>query len=178
MIRLSPPHLRRAALGLAMLTIPAFASAQASTPTAAPPAAPARGAAESREDARGRVTPSNLRGLGPNGATLRCRDGSYPVAFAPESACDGKGGVMVKFRVTGSPAPIPVPAAPAAPPAIVEPVPTRPPSRANEFVPAPERPQGATLLCRDGTYIVADTSALRCAGHRGVKIRFTVPRGR
>jgi hypothetical protein len=170
--RLLPAHVRRAALGVAVLTLPPVASAQA------PAATPTPGAAEAREDRRGRITPSNLRGLGPNGATLRCRDGSYPVPFAPESACDGKGGVMVKFRVIGTPAPVPEPVLPAAPAAVREPAPTRPPSRANEFIPAPTRPQGATLLCRDGTYIVADTSAGRCASHRGVKVRFATPRGR
>lgn len=125
------------------------------------------------------VRPTELKGLGPNGATLRCRDGSYPARFAPESACDGKGGVLVKFRVRGTPAPIPVaPTAPAAPASLTVPLLERPPSKANTVIPAPVKPEGATLLCRDGTYVTADTSATRCAQRGGVKVRFLPSRPR
>lgn len=150
-----------------LLFVPALSAAQA----VASPTRPADSA---------RVTPSNLRGLGPEGATLRCRDGSYPPPFAPEAACDQKGGVLVKFRVRGTPAPLPAPASPPAAPASVTlpPAPERPPSRANVFIPPPERPAGATLLCRDGTYVVADTSALRCASRGGVQLRFPQRGGR
>ncbi|HRN53405.1 MAG TPA: hypothetical protein PK788_07905, partial [Gemmatimonadaceae bacterium] len=44
-------------------------------------------------------------GSGPNGATLRCKDGSYPTAGAPDSACDGKGGVLVRFPARQRPQP-------------------------------------------------------------------------
>jgi hypothetical protein len=122
----------------------------------------------------GRVTPANLRGTGPNGATLRCRDGSYPAPMAPDSACEGKGGVLLRFRLRGTPPPLPARAVPVAPaPAQVSAPPdVRPPSRASVFVPPPPAPAGATLMCKDGTYIVADTSSVRCASNGGVKLRF------
>jgi hypothetical protein len=121
----------------------------------------------------GLVKPTELRGLGPNGATLRCRDGSYPAPFAPESACDAKGGVLVKFRVRGSPAPLPAPPAVAeTPPTVTVPLLERPPSKANTVIAPPPKPDGATLLCRDGTYVTADTSVTRCAQRGGVKVRF------
>lgn len=125
--------------------------------------------------------PADTRGAGPNGATLRCRDGSYPAPKAPDSACDGKGGVLVRFPL------IPVPArrtdaAPARslrtlPPGATLATPPAAPtaeSRAAERVPAAVPPANATLLCRDGTYIVSDTTAARCAAHGGVRGRFPV----
>lgn len=125
------------------------------------------------------VKPTDLKGMGPNGATLRCRDGSYPAPFAPESACDAKGGVLVKFRVRGTPAPLPAPpATPAAPQSVTVPLMERPPSKANMVIAPAVRPEGATLLCRDGSYVVADTSATRCAQKGGVKVRFLPGRPR
>lgn len=37
-------------------------------------------------------------------------------------------------------------------------------------------PAGATLLCVNGSYVVADTSSARCAQAGGVRLRFEVPR--
>ncbi len=126
-----------------------------------------------------RSKPVNLVGLGPNGATLRCRDGSYPAPFAADVACDGKGGVMYRFRVRGTPPPPPSRATFVAPPAaaVNAPAAERPPSRANVVIPAERPPEGATLLCKDGSFIVADTTSARCADRGGVKVRF-LPRRR
>jgi len=135
------------------------------TPTrpapAGPPAAPGR--------------PSEvLVGSGPNGATLRCRDGSYPAALATDSACEGKGGVLVRFPLQRTPAngpalrrtsPHPVPADSAPAPALrIEPT----PDRSKVIVPASLPPANATLQCGDGTFIVSDTSSVRCAQRGGV----------
>jgi hypothetical protein len=154
----------------ALLCVVSSASLASQTPVATPAAVRADSAL---------VRPTDLRGLGPNGATLRCRDGSYPAPFAPESSCDAKGGVLVKFRVRGTPAPLPAPpAAPAAPASVTAPLMERPPSKANTVIAAPVKPEGATLLCRDGTFVVADTSAIRCAQRGGVKVRFLPSRPR
>lgn len=128
-----------------------------------------------------------VRGAGPNGATMRCRDGSYPAAGAPATACDSKGGVLVRFPVRATPQPR---SAPSAAPAAVRSGPanaapdTTPPAG---FVPWKNRasvaatqnavpaPQGATLRCQDGTWIARDTSSLRCAAHGGVQARISQP---
>jgi hypothetical protein len=126
-------------------------------------------------------------GFGPNGATLRCRDGSYPAAGAPDTACDGKGGVMVRWPLRKQP-PAAQPQVRATAPAIpaeARQVPdTTPPAG---FVSNAERreqakratgrpPEGATLLCRDGTYVVRDTVAARCAANGGLATRLVTPR--
>lgn len=145
----------------------------AQQPTPPPANAPALRPSDST-----RVVPSELTGTGPNGATLRCRDGSYPAAFAPESACDAKGGVLVRFRLRGRPGPLPQPAAtPAAPASLIAPPAAARPDPATLRIEAPVKPDGATLLCRDGTYVTADTSATRCARNGGVKVRFRPERG-
>lgn len=145
--------------------------------------ADAQAAARATVDSSYRA-PASVVGLGPNGATLRCRDGSYPAPLAPDSACDDKGGILARFPLRRIPAPIgdsmaaattgiapaPVPTAPAL---ILAP---EPESRAHLFVPAEPPPADATLLCRDGTFIRADTSAARCATRGGVSIRFPPPR--
>lgn len=121
-------------------------------------------------------------GSGPNGATLRCKDGSYPAAGAPDSACDGKGGVLVRFPVRQRPQPTAAVTAPRRPAAArTAPRDTTPP---DGFVPWRDRrsaaaaddaklraPDGATLRCTDGTWVVRDTTSLRCASHGGVQLR-------
>jgi hypothetical protein len=132
--------------------------------------------------------PAATRGAGPNGATMRCKDGSHPAATAPATACDARGGVLARYPLVATPAApprgaetvIPVPAAarprdgarvrgatttsPAAS--------TTPPAE----TPGPRRavrpPADATLLCGDGTFVRADTASARCAAHGGVKLRF------
>lgn len=136
--------------------------------------------ASSAGSARQAPTPI-LTGSGPNGATLRCRDGSYPAPMAPTSACDGKGGVLVRFPVKATPQQ----AATAAPPAARSAARSNPlPAPPESFVPwraraaqvnaqnaAQRPPAGATLRCNDGTWIVSDTTQARCANAGGVQMR-------
>ena len=133
--------------------------------------------------------PAVTRGAGPNGATMRCKDGTHPPATAPASACDARGGVLVRY---------PSLTAPAAPASggeeTVIPVPRG--ARGAEGAmaardgrgggataagrdagrDAPRRvtrpPADATLLCTDGTYVRADTTSARCGAHGGVRLRF------
>jgi hypothetical protein len=125
-------------------------------------------------------------GHGPNGATLRCRDGSYPTPGAPDSACDAKGGVLTRFPVVRRPAASTGAAVRAARPARDPRLSTRDTTPPEGFVSHEEMrrqvqaenarggrpPEGATLLCANGTYVVADTSATRCAQAGGVRLRF------
>ncbi len=131
-----------------------------------------------------------LVGHGPNGATLRCRDGSYPAPGAADSACDGKGGVLIRFPLVRRPAAAtatqtrPTPAARNAAPSARDSV--LPPEMLTHDAMRREveasnalggrPPAGATLLCANGTYVVADTSSARCAQAGGVRLRFEPPR--
>lgn len=121
-------------------------------------------------------------GSGPNGATLRCKDGSYPAAGAADSACDGKGGVLVRFPVRRTPQPPAAVSAPTRP--TVQRAAARDTTPPAGFVPWRERraraaeesaqqrmPEGATLRCTDGTWVVRDTTSVRCAAHGGVQLR-------
>src|SRR5262245_59079583 len=142
--------------GVCLFAAPA--RAQGAAPAAAPAARPAE-----------RVT-----GTGPNGAIMRCRDGSYVTTTADDS-CAAKGGILVRFplnRVPNAPAPRARVRAPevAAPVLDAPPTEAAPASRANVTVPAVRPPENATLLCRDGTYIVADTVRARCAARGGVRV--------
>lgn len=133
--------------------------------------------------------PAETRGAGPNGATMRCKDGTHPAATAPASACDARGGVLVRYPL------LTVPAAPmSGGEETVIPVPRG--ARGAEGAmaardgrgggataagrdagrDAPRRvtrpPADATLLCTDGTYVRADTTSARCGAHGGVRLRF------
>jgi hypothetical protein len=125
---------------------------------------------------------TTLRGTGPNGATLRCRDGSYPAPLAPESACDGKGGVLLRFPVRATPQAVQAPARPTvqAQARVVAPDTARPagftPWRERRAAVAAENaaqrpPEGATLRCGDGSWVLRDTTSARCAARGGVALR-------
>jgi len=117
-------------------------------------------------------------GTGPNGAKMRCKDGSYPAVNAPDAACDTKGGILVRFPLRRTPArgpelrsagPVAPPKDSGSTPALkVEPT----PDRSRVVVPAELPPANATMQCGDGTYVVRDTSSVRCTGKGGVAIRF------
>lgn len=129
--------------------------------------------------------PAATRGSGPNGATMRCKDGSHPAANAPATACDARGGVLVRYPLVVVPA-----AVPAGERERVIPVPAGARPRAGvrdggataATAPGgtegtgPQRavrpPADATLLCGDGTYVRADTTSARCGAHGGVRLRF------
>ncbi len=171
------PSVLAVAAVLALALTSSMAAAQAPAPSS-PAAATAPQAALPGE---------TLIGTGPNGATMRCRDGSYPSPDAAASACDSKGGLLVRFPVRRVPAPasarparLPAPAmpAPVASPAESAPTGETFQMRANVFVPAERAPAGATLQCVDGTFIVADTTRARCATRGGVRVTFPAkPKG-
>lgn len=123
--------------------------------------------------------PAVVRGAGPNGATLQCRDGSFPAPAAADAACDRHGGVLARFPLIRQPGPstaadlrLPTPAAVTDEAALVAPPPVTP-RRADVLVRVPSRPSDATAVCADGTYIRADSAVTaRCATHGGVHLRF------
>jgi hypothetical protein len=160
--------IRMSVFGAVALTLFAGSELRAQTPT---------------ETVEPVAAPVVRRGAGPNGATMRCRDGTYPAPGAAASACDSKGGVLVRFPVRVTPQPViqsvAARSAPAkaprdtAPPAGFSPWKDRAAVAATQnAVPAP---QGATLRCQDGTWIARDTSSLRCANHGGVQSRIAQP---
>lgn len=131
-------------------------------------------------------------GVGPNGATLRCRDGFYPSPGAPDSACQDRGGVLVRFPLRRTPSRAAEARASAARDAqarSARSTTASAASRADSTVPpgfepyavrraradsinraATTPPAGATLLCMNGTWIVRDTTQSRCASHGGVRV--------
>lgn len=139
---------------------------------------------------RTKAPDASMVGHGPNGATLRCRDGSYPAPGAADSACEGKGGVLVRFPLVRRPAaasatrernapPVQDPRLTARDTILPDGVMTHEAMRrqvetANALGGRP--PAGATLLCANGTYVIADTSSTRCAQAGGVRLRFEAPR--
>ena len=167
---------RRVATLIALTTL-ASASVAAQTPASKPGATAARAAESPRSPIVERT-----EGSGPNGATMRCKDGSYPPNGAPDSACDGKGGILVRFPLRRFPQASNAPKLVAAPPAPRAAVDTatanallrEPPmvNRAKEFLPAERPPANATLQCNDGSYVVNDTTSTRCATRGGVMTRF------
>lgn len=164
----------------------------AALPLTAHPAAAQTAAMAAPRDS-GYRAPATTRGAGPNGATIRCRDGSHPVPNAPDAACDRKGGVLLRYptlrapaRPTSTAGVVPAPAPPAAPARPTElrasgttagMAPRGASTAAQAKVlsgraPAGPPPRDATLLCGDGTVIRSDTASVACAPHGGVKLRF------
>ncbi len=136
--------------------------------------------------AQGTATPApTMVGSGPNGATIRCGDGSHPAPNAAATACDGKGGVALRYPMRAQPTPVAQPAqaapvrggaqratapeAPAAQPWSEQTAAARAANRA--AMPTRE----TTLQCNDGSFIARDTSSARCTSHGGVKARFNPP---
>jgi hypothetical protein len=156
-------------------TAPSRPATGAETPGTQTPGTQTSGTAARAAD---RVT-----GTGPGGATLRCRDGSFLVGPTEESACTAKGGLLVRFPLrrvparTERPEAAPVPELPAVPQeatpsdAVLQ-------NRARVVIPPEVPPANATFQCRDGTFVVADTSRTRCGAHGGVRLAFPAkPRG-
>jgi hypothetical protein len=129
-------------------------------------------------------------GTGPNGATMRCKDGSYSTATATAAttACDDKGGVLVRFPLRHVPVAATAEQAATGAPSVrgpgartIVPAPPADTTLPAGFIPFSQKraatdtlrgpPVGATLLCTNGTYVVRDTTAARCATHGGVHLR-------
>ncbi len=175
------------ALALGLLTGPLTAQSRPAAPATATPK-------------KGPATATGLRveGFGPNGATLRCRDGSFPAPGAADAACASKGGVAQRYpvrRYYDPSAPENRASARATAPGAAQPRAgatagardqARPPRPADlesntayRARVAAERsarrnaPAGATILCGDGTYVVRDTSSTACGRRGGVKVRLS-----
>ena len=173
---MTPMTLRRSAILVCAGVLTAIATPRTATAQATETAVP--------------VGPAAV-GVGPNGATLRCRDGFYPPAGARDSACQDRGGVLVRFPLRRTPSRATEAQAAAARDAAARRS-TRTataPARADSSAPAGFEPYavrraradsinraantppvGATLLCTDGTWIVRDTTQSRCATHGGVRV--------
>jgi len=95
----------------------------------------------------------------PANATAQCGDGSFMVAPNGPSGCSAHGGMRV---VMAHPAP-----APATPP-------NRTAAVRAPAVPAASAsaPAGATMRCKDGTYLTGAPAESRCTGHGGVGAMF------
>jgi len=137
------------------------------------------------------VGPASV-GMGPNGATLRCRDGFYPAPGAADSACQDHGGVLARFPLRrGTPtraaeaqaaalraadtqraqrSATATARADSTRPAGFEPYAQRRARADSLNRAAATPPAGATLLCGDGSWVVRDTTQARCATRGGVRL--------
>lgn len=171
---------RTGLLATGLLLASAPLAAQAAAQAAAPAGSP--GAAATAAPARTPL-PERVEGTGPNGAAMRCRDGTFQSVSAGDAACDARGGIAVRFPLKRTPI-APAPAgrrsapAPAAGAASTAPAVQAAPfaSRANVVVSAEPVPAGASLQCGDGSYVVQDTTRARCDGRGGVRLIYPVDR--
>ena len=99
----------------------------------------------------------------PANATARCRDGTYVVPPAVSGACTARGGLLVTIPQRAAPA---IPAnRVAAPVAAVAAAPA-----------SAGPPAGATMQCKDGSYLSGTPSGAACAGHGGLGAVLPAPR--
>jgi len=96
----------------------------------------------------------------PAGAVARCRDGTFIVAPSDASACSTHRGVGVVFPQRSAP---PRPAA-------------RPVPVAQVAAPSDAPPSGATMRCKDGTWLAGAPAEGRCEGHGGTAVVLPAPR--
>lgn len=117
----------------------------------------------------------------PDGSTIRCKDGSWAPAGATVAACDAHQGLAYRFPVTPPPpAAKPRPDADApklTPPPVPQGI-TAPLENSSSVKSAatgsgvakgpPTPPDGATLLCMDGTYLTGPAEPGRCSAYGGL----------
>ncbi len=144
-----PVRALRAVLALALLAAAApLAAQQAQAPAQAAPASPPPTAVAPATAAPTLVPPAD--------AVALCNDRTVVVAPAQPSACSARGGVKVLL-----PGPRPAPAAPvraAAPAQVAAP--------ASAVTP----PAGATMRCKDGTWLSGTPDAQRCRDKGGLAV--------
>lgn len=136
------------AIVFAPLSARAQAVPAAPAPVSPPPPAPAVAAAP--------VAP-------PADAVALCRDGTFVIAPATVASCDARGGILVVM-----PRQVPPPAPVAAAQASAE------DAAAARATATP--PVGATMRCKDGTWMTGAQDASRCANAGGVAVLITQPR--
>ncbi len=98
----------------------------------------------------------------PANAVALCRDGTYLVPPATVAGCTSHGGLQVAMTQR---------AAPPAPGSRVAAVPVAARAPMNEPPPA-----GATMRCKDGTYLSGAPNASACATHNGLAVVLPAPR--
>jgi hypothetical protein len=146
---------------------PALRTAAVPAPAAAKPAphpAPAQPGV-SLDSIRRKPSTASLTAPPANAVAL-CKDGTYIVSPGAASACASHRGLQAVLpRRTAPPAPSAAAAAVTAPAAVrsVAPAPTAPPA-------------GATMGCKDGTFLGGTPNASACAGHRGLAVVLPAPR--
>lgn len=137
------PLVAGGALALLVSLAPSLGAQEAPRPAAPaspPPAAPAPAAASTAP---------------PPNAVALCNDQSFVLAPALPAACASRGGiklVLPTFRPTPPTATAPQPAAVRAPEPLRDDTP----------------PAGATMRCKDGTWLTGEPAAARCAGNGGL----------
>jgi len=136
-----------AACALAPFALQAQAAPTAPAPASPPPPAPGVAAAP--------IVP-------PADAVALCRDGTFIVAPATVAGCDARGGLQVAM-------PRQVPLLVFVPAAQAQTVDTE-----RERAAAPP-PTGATMRCKDGTWLTGAQDAERCANAGGVAMLVTQP---
>lgn len=144
---------------------PAAAAAPSSQPSVA--AAPAAGPQPMAAPA---TLPDSVRPRAaaapalPANAVAQCVDGTFIVAPRDASACGSHRGVLVRFPVH---APPPRPSAVAPMAALAVPRPSASPANA---------PPGATMQCKDGTFLTGQPAAARCGANGGLAAILPAPR--
>ena len=102
----------------------------------------------------------------PENAVAQCNDLTFVVPPSQPAACGTRGGVKVTL-----PGLRPSPASPAATPSVRT---EAPPPAANARNDAP--PAGATMRCRDGTWLSGSPSDSRCDRNGGLAVILPAPR--
>jgi hypothetical protein len=160
------PSLSRLAAPAALLGL-ALALGATRAVAQAPAAAPVRPApASALPPDSVRPAPAAAPAEPPANAVAQCRDGTFVVPPNDASTCASHRGVIVILPQRGTPRP-PVAAR----------VPVSAPAAARAAAP-PEAavPAGATMRCKDGTYLTGAPAAGRCDAYGGVAAVLPAPR--
>jgi len=168
----APPPAPQPVAAPALLPPPATATPPSPVPARA--AAPAPSAAQSAaatplaQPGGSALPPDSVRPAAatvrarPANAIAQCGDGTFVVPPQDASACRGREGVLTVMPQGRTPPPRPTAAAALVAAPLVDP--TAPP------------PDGATMRCKDGTYLFGAPSAGRCGANGGVAAELPAPR--